>query len=1642
MVFVHGVRSSARVWDGFASVMAQDEELSRLVCEPEQRFEYATATFGPLKPSKTLPSISTAADTMREYLLTEADNFERLVLVGHSQGGLVIQRYLERMLADGRGLELARIRRVVLLATPNTGSQLLSTLRRFLVHRHPQEVELRPFNELVNDAARRVHRDIVNAPLVPTERTCRIPFSVYAGSTDGVVTRASAQAMFPDASALPGDHKSIVAVDSPRHATYATVRRLLLQAATTVDPDPPPDTGAQARDGRCDLAGATLPRSSTHAQAWRVLDALSRRLRDRTRATLSDGLASLTLARSAACETLSAKMTTVGMSPGALVVTGEPGAGKSALTLQAAQQLTEDEWAVNTLSLSGLPDSVLDLESRLGAMLTEVLASTAVGRGRLLVLDGCESVLAGRDQLLTEIATTALRAGLGIVCVTRNDGRKQTTACLNRALEVANRPETVTEYEVADLEPTEVDQISASFPRLAGLVGDTRTAWILARPGLVDLLLRSDATIDADGLVSEADVLVAVWRGWVRHDEIARPGCGTPDDRERTMLWLARQQLGLDPGDLPSSRALASLRSDGLLLVPDPTSAWGPGDEFATDIIKDFAVAVLLAAHGFGLLTQADGSRWALRATRLACQLRLAKGPNARAALRQIRTDLEDVASKHGQRWAELPWEALLTFRTAQSTMAAVWPDLIADDSVALRILVRLALQRYVRLGIGDPIVLEPLVALIFCREHDLGHERSYDQNEFTRQTQRIVLAYLRGLIAEGRPRHGLRRQVRDALIERYAPAREEFAIEALATLGPDLDDRVETFFMDLVNDGGFELGPAVEESGATAALSQHQPDLLLTLAEAYYIDHRHTELGIDFEGGIRSHQAGGSLNDPMAAWCYGPFFHLLRTRPAQTFALINRILDHAAAIEATPHTLSYSAQPQQETAEGLELDLLGDGQRWYVGDVGVWCWYRGSSAGPPPCISALLAVERFADHLLDDRGVPLADLAGALLRDCGNLAMPALVIGLFVRRLETAGELLDSWLTNPELWQLENARVVHEAIMHVQGQDAADLTGIERRRLSFGDVASEMTVRALLARDSMRLAQLNEIGDELLRCANSGYNATTPERLQVVEIWASLFRPENYPIVQEGSDRFIQYKHPAHIAEAIAPKLNDVAHGSEAMRLQNTYAPPVGPPEVVDIHALALDIATARRLAADPPDSGPLYAADPVVAVAATAILAAADNRVALSEDDLRWAAEAIVDAANSPFIDAMAYDSTVYPMGADRSAAAALPALLLLGFDDLAIDRDQLTNALLASSTSRSNEVRLALAHGTYRVWTAPCRKSAGPAPCHHELLWNVVQAGLQDCRLGSWDLRTQRRPIEHLPGPYEQTLPDVATEDLLLSRLDAPLVATAPASYTSSCVSGAAGRLLEVLVETRSRVARHWKAKRYATHGDRQRLAVARALVQTSVAGSPEPLEAYVMSLCPDEAVLSETLRDLALVFTYDAALRRSLLPQWRRIMIIVLDAAEAGVAMHDEQGRHYDRAVEMLLPTPQVDLMDSDVDTTLGTARSGWIDPEAIADLFTRWLPFAQRDPQSADGVAQLARCASVSWQTATGLLWVELVLDGNYKAVARHSYFLPGWLSEVANHPMSPEERARWRRIVDGLAAAGDRRAVALQKADE
>jgi pimeloyl-ACP methyl ester carboxylesterase len=225
LVTIHGFWSSSAVWDQLDAIWAADDELQGLKIHP---FGYAS----PKRPhlpfaTSRVPDYYDIAQTLSTEYRVALAGADEVAFVTHSQGGLILQRFLEWMLNQGHGRELARIRTIVMLACPNAGSEYLRSIRHMLgLGRHPQAANLAVLNRQVADTERAVLERIVNAIGVD-EHQCRIPFHVYAGDADRIVTAASAQGAFPGAGVLAGNHSSILNPAAPGNRTAETVKHHL-----------------------------------------------------------------------------------------------------------------------------------------------------------------------------------------------------------------------------------------------------------------------------------------------------------------------------------------------------------------------------------------------------------------------------------------------------------------------------------------------------------------------------------------------------------------------------------------------------------------------------------------------------------------------------------------------------------------------------------------------------------------------------------------------------------------------------------------------------------------------------------------------------------------------------------------------------------------------------------------------------------------------------------------------------------------------------------------------------------------------------------------------------------------------------------------------------------------------------------------------------------------------------------------------------------------------------------------------------------------------------------------------------------------------------------------------------------------------
>ncbi len=931
------------------------------------------------------------------------------------------------------------------------------------------------------------------------------------------------------------------------------------------------------------------------------------------------------------------------------------------------------------------------------------------------------------------------------------------------------------------------------------------------------------------------------------------------------------------------------------------------------------------------------------------------------------------------------------------------------------------------------------------------------------------------------------------------------YVLESLALLGPDLDARARSTLRQAAGTMPGLLARCVEHIDAVSSLADTDVDLLVELAEAYYLQQPHADPwgGSPLLPGdvIRSHRGGAG--PPWAAWYFGPFWRVLCTNLTAGISLINRLVAHAARHRVRPDGMPLTTNIPDEDLPGVTVDLPGVGPQHYVGDEHVWAWYRGTSVGPWPCTSALRALERAADQFLQ-AGVPLRQVMQALLADAVSLAEVGLVVGVLSRHIDSVGDELDAFLASPDIWQLEYFRVMSEGGVR-SAQDSDDQREAALRRWTFREVAGFLVVRALAAGDRHRVQALHQVGRTLVEAAEDDQAAypddhgpaaaaasgsaddtvghtTSPatanadghpegrrgevaasaaDALASVRMWASLLDADTWHRVEVGGGA-VGWRHipPADVTAALGDRQAELDRAGEAWRLLGAYrmqlvpplhdqAPPV-PAEAV----LAADLTVARDLAAAPPPGGPTEPDQAPAAVAAAAVRAHAAG-VGVDPDDLAWAVGYVIAGALQPHIGQFAYQGTMYSAGADRSAATAVPLLLLPAFADLIPDTqpfdgieagaptgadrpptsghggeteshktahaDVVADALVALTTSLFDEVRRFTAQALPLVWQAPCGPhGAGDTRCRHEIAWTAVEAGARDVGIGAWNGAT--RPRVPLAGPLITALTSTEAGNLYLTRLTGPLIAACAAARSRCCVAVPAAALRDALLDAYARTSLHWAAHRFEHRDESRRTVIAALLDDTAVDPTAGPTTAialgggagrlltHIQRCAAHPRALGELLGDCAVLATYDPARRRTVRTLWPAVMDTVLATFDPAAATDD---------------------------------GSYWTDTAVASIIIQRWLPWAAGDPEGVDALVGLLRTAAPIEQARLGLPWVTVLIGDRPGLIANRTWQLCDWFANLRDaNVLDQSTRPQYQALVDALAAAGDRRAARLQRDDE
>ncbi len=1323
----------------------------------------------------------------------------------------------------------------------------------------------------------------------------------------------------------------------------------------------------------------------------------------------------------------------VGLGPGeAVIVRGDPGVGKSSLLLRAVDELRTRSSSVLVADLSAMARNVDAMPALLDA--AGPMDDGRPGLRGHLVVDGAEA-MQYVGQAGAEVVFAALQAGFALVLISRDDA----VDTLRGAL--CDMDCTVREVVVPALSDPEVAEVVAVVPELANLVKDHRSRWLLGRLAVVDLLQRAGLAGVAlpAVLASEADLYNHVWRGLVLRARLGAAGV-VPENRAAVLISLAEALLTGRRALFLNGVAVASLRSDGIL-APLGEQAATSAEEylFAHDMMRDFAtIRRLLLTDGPEVL-KANGPRWAVRASRVYCQIRLesavgAVGPFL-AQWDQMHRQFQTLAELHGTRWAEVPWEAVLSAAWCPAALDAltellnVRPELVGE-------LLRCAELRFGGEAESDAVVAAPVVT--WLAEHRPILQGCDDESD------RFVVAWLRAVS---------RQEVDGVDVAQYGAVRGKvlavvlavprsegehspLLVEALALLGADGGSEAAELLRGIARDRGADVMAAVDRPDSVRSLATTDPTLLAELATAYYLPGTHPEQrhrGV-LGWSIRDHEFLGLLAPRGGAWWRGPFAALLQREPMLGVQLARR-LAAVSVLDLEHGDIRPDGRGEYGPAPAFEADLVGLGVRRYAGGSTAWAWYRGSLNGPQPCISALMALEWWADQLVGCGAITVRT-AAALLASVGTAAGAGLAYGLLVRHLDDVTDELDEFLAVPAVWEMEVNRVAMELYMKPA---VKDLPGSEMLQLTLPEVAMRLVVAAQQRDDVEAVDRLCKVAARL-RAASGDL----PDP-QVVRSWADYLDTERYAVRQEDGYVSIAVVHGDDLAEELGARQAELAPSSAKYGLLADHAlrPADGRgialPGPIDLEKLNRDLRAARGYTADPAadESG---MSDALCAIAGTAVRAAAEG-VLLPLDDLAWSVDTLLHAAAAP-VDADPAASQLW--SASQSAGFSLPCLLLPAvraqMEPLGAERvERVRQALLGLGSHPLHDVRGHFAVGLAAVWSAPCRQ--GTDDCHHAVAWAAVESSVE---LASADTgRASPCPAAEAGQSLAYAMRQVTGEEMALATLRTAAVAVLEATRGTHCRVEHAKTVRPEVLAAYARTAAAWTGRGYHVRSTDE-LEFVRALLLVAAA-EPAVAEGYADRLAESGVrfesaqALGEFLRAAKTAATYDAGLRPMLAAVWPRMMEVVL--TQPSIRRRTRFAGAWfthDMLLEEAVPNPTLSIADIDPDATLRAVGSRWIDAAVMADLIMEWATVVRGTQSAVLNLVLLVRTQPAVLQNDPGLGWIRRLAVGRDGEVESRSDALVEWLGEIEPFLTAPT-RAHFRAIVDGLALVGHPEAPALQQ---
>ena len=1066
-----------------------------------------------------------------------------------------------------------------------------------------------------------------------------------------------------------------------------------------------------------------------------------------------------------------------------VVISGEPMVGKSVLLKLLANRL-RSEGEVITFSVERLAGATLENflhNIHIQNDFQTILSAVGNAPLRCILIDGLEQAIdEDRKRVLNDLIIAIRRYNESILVKGGHKDYCWRIVCTCRLLEATNfllhletrrnlANDSLKIVEVGALSDEEVAEVVTQLPKLKDLASKGHLKEILSRPLILDMLTLPNISLPPESVpstLSESWLLDWFWKEVIRLAEGVRRGRGNPDKREQLLIRIAMQSLRGDRfvaiSDDMDSEAVSGLVSDRLLVKE------GNYLRFAHDVLEDWTLAMLLKHRKDEIprfLIQIGEPLRLVRAFRLYASrlLEVEQSPNAWLNL-LITLENESTLSP---RWYQIALTAPLFSPLLKEILPRIQSYLFENDGAllsnflkALRtICVQPSPTAYIVFGDLPQAELEkylayltvpiwkqwtPVIQLVLQNPDVIKDEVSF---EFSHLAEKWMTNTEKNQLFRKEIATLSLRVLNDGLLQSYKDQPKNRYIKSVLWAADCLPDKVDDFVKQKAirdresENYGFE--ELILKEG-WMPICKHLPKTAVDILEAILCE----KLELDRFGSY--HHLFMNLGIRHTMWnpptyLKGPFLGLLRLHTDKGLELIHRITNHATRCWKNREELEWSRKPIPQI---IKLKC-GNVEVW--GDEHVYHWYRYPSVAPDAITCALMTLEYWMNEQLK-KGSDPQQFFESVLKDTESVAVVGVCSSVALANWRICGEVMTPILENPAFWITDIYRLVQDLTAEssvitfstyfsrgtrYEKADYNILLKLARQPHRKLDIRSFVLPILLFGPDEAR---------ERLQKAMRAFPFNPPfffedekenkdlvqERMETCKIWAAQAEVENYEKVELEGQAGIQFRLPSDLEEGQKEKSKLIEEQNKLYSFQGWSMNLLDKGEISQAFSIESGTRYAQDLVShDDPSYQPMnfleYSEQCARAIAAFAASLVIHKWQWVEKNGYTsWCREQLLIAAKRPEPPANHNDEiSRFPMGYRRSAARALPILLLKNPKDREIRKTILILAL-----HKNNEVRNYLFNGLKALWSRD-----------QETIWKCVDSAVKFSRK-----KSVRKPIRN--------------------------------------------------------------------------------------------------------------------------------------------------------------------------------------------------------------------------------------------------------------------------------------------------------